>query len=107
MSEIPAIYKGNDMVLELSDLTNETTGDHISDATVSVTLVDSTGADVAGDVFPKTMTYVTGSDGVYRANLLDTLNLIENAKYKAKISANAGEGKQGYWEKDLICKIRK
>jgi len=107
MSEVAVLYKGNDMVLELSDLTNETTGANVNDASVTVTLVDSAGIAVAGDTFPKTMTYVTGSDGLYRTTLLDTMTLTENAKYKAKISANAGDGKQGYWEKDLICKIRK
>ena len=107
MSEVAVLYKGNDMVLELSDLTNETTGAAINDATVTVTLVDSTDTNVVGDVWPKTMTYVTSSNGLYRATLLDTMTLADGAKYKAKISANAGDGKQGYWEKDLICRVRR
>lgn len=107
MSEISPIYYGNDMVLELADLTNETTGLNVSTATVTVTLVDAAGSNVAGDTWPKTMTYVTGSNGVYRATLLDTLTLTKGARYVARISANAGAGLQGYWEKDLICKARK
>lgn len=107
MSEVATIFKGNDTVLELSDLTNETTGDNINNATVTVTITDAAGVVVTGDVFPKTMTYVTSSNGLYRVTLLDTLSLAAGTRYIAKISANAGDGKQGYWEKDLICKIRK
>lgn len=107
MSEVAIIYKGNDTVLELSDLTNETTGDNINDATVTITLTDSDGVSVSGDVWPKIMTHVTNSNGVYRVTLLDTLVLTNNARYIAKISANGGAGLQGYWEKDLICKVRK
>lgn len=107
MSEVTPIYYGNDHVLELADLTNEVTGAPINNATVTVSLVDSAGVAVTGDTFPKTMSYVTSSDGLYRTTLLDTLNLTRNARYVAKISANGGGGLQGYWEKDLICKVRK
>ena len=107
MSEISLIYYGNDMLLELTDLTNNETGSHVNTATVTVTLTNDADTSVAGDTWPKTMDYVAGSDGVYRTTLLDTLTLTRDARYLAKISANAGEGLQGYWEKDLVCKIRK
>lgn len=107
MSEIATIYLGNDNVLEVTDLTNEVTGDMISSATVTVTLTDESGVTVVGDTFPKTMEYVAGSNGVYRTTLIDTLTLARNARYIAKISANGGGGLMGYWEKDLICKVRK
>ena len=107
MSDVAVIYYGNDMTLELADLTNETTGENVNDATVTVTLVDAAGAEVTGDTWPKTMSYVTGSNGVYRTNLVDTLSLTRGAKYVARISANGGAALQGYWEKDLICRVRK
>lgn len=107
MSEVATIFYGNDMVLELADLTNETTGVNVDNATVTVTLTDANGIVVTGDTFPKTMSYVTGSNGLYRVTLLDTLALTKGARYIAKISANGGSGLQGYWEKDLICKVRK
>ena len=107
MSEVSVIFYGNDMVLELTDLTNEVTGVNANAATVTVSLTDANGIAVTGDTFPKVMTYVTGSNGVYRTGLLDTLSLIRGARYIAKISADAGAGLQGYWEKDLICKVRK
>jgi hypothetical protein len=107
MSDVAFIYYKNDMLLEVSDLENETTGLNINNATVTVTLVDSTGANVVGDVWPKAMTYVTGSNGIYQVNLLNTMTLIKGARYTAQIAANGGAGLVGYWEKDLICQVRK
>lgn len=107
MSDVTEIYYGNDMVLDLADLTSETTGLNVNSASVTVTLVDAAGANVVGDSWPKAMIYVTGSNGIYRTSLLDTLSLTIGARYKAKISANAGTNLQGFWEKDLICRVRK
>jgi len=107
MSEVASLYFGNDMVLELAELANEVTGAYINNATVTVTLVDDAGVTVTGDSFPKAMSYVANSNGLYRTTLLDTLNVTRNARYVAQISANGGGGLQGYWEKDLICKVRK
>lgn len=106
MSEVAILYYGNDMVLELTDLTNEVTGSNISGATVFVTLVDSSDTQVAGGTWPKPMPYVTGSDGVYRTTLEDTLSLTKGSRYTAKITADGGSGLMGYWEKRFICKVR-
>jgi len=107
MSSIKAIFKDNDMVLEVSDITNDTTGVHINDATVTATIKDSTGADVSGIAFPITLSYVANSDGVYRGLLPAELVLTSNARYKAIIDAVSGSGSKAHWEVDLVCKIRK
>jgi hypothetical protein len=100
------IYYGNDNILEARELTNAASGDYVNDATVTVTLETADGVEVTGDTWPKAMGYVSGSDGKYRATLLDTLTITVGTKYVAKISANAGADLQGYWEVTLRCKMR-
>jgi len=97
------IYYLNDHTIELRNLKNEVTGDYLDAATVTVTLVDSNDAEVSGETWPLTMSYVTGSNGVYRATFSDTLSLTKLAKYTAKVTADGGAGLKGYWEVPLKC----
>lgn len=77
-------------------------------ATVTVTLKDEAdGTEVSGETWPLSMSYVTGSNGIYRATLADTLSLSEGSSYLAEISANAGAGLQGFFTLTLKAKVRK
>ena len=106
MSEVYILYDDNDMVVE-SQVKNETEGTWINDADVTVTLKDSSGVNVTGDSWPLTMSYVTGSNGVYRATLVDTLSVTPNASYTALLSVDGGVGKQGTWNLNVNCKTRR
>jgi len=106
MNTLHIIYEGNDMVLELRGLQGEVSGDYIDTATVTVTLTDSAGAEVAGETWPLAMPYVTGSNGKYRATLADTLTLTVGQKYTATISADAGAGLKAKWVEKLVCQQR-
>lgn len=104
MSTIHVLYRGNDHILELRGLKNELTGAALDAATVSVTLVDSAGAAVLGDDWPKTLSAVTGSPGTYRCTLGYAMTLAEDGRYTAQISVNAGNGLRARW--DMACVAR-
>ncbi len=106
MSDMEVIYYGNDNMLELRGLKNAASGAYENSATVEVTLKDDDGAEVTGETWPLALGYVSGSDGNYRNTLKDTLSLVENEKYTAEITANAGAGLLGYWEIPIRCRMR-
>jgi hypothetical protein len=93
-----AAFVANTNVLDLTGLRNEITDAYINDATVTVTVKDSDGAEVAGQVWPLTMSYVAASDGNYRAFLSAQLPFVAKAKYTAFIEANGGANLVGHWE---------
>lgn len=107
MSTTHLIYEGNDMTIEVRGLRNEVTGDNLNSATVAVTLTDANDVEVSGESWPLAMTYVTGSNGVYRATLPDTLVLADRARYTATITADAGAGLRAKWSEELLCRLRR
>jgi len=106
MSTIHVLLISNDHILELDSLKNELTGLDLNGATVTVTLVDAEGAQVGGEVWPKTMAYVAETDGVYRCTLPYTLALTPAARYVARITANAGNGLRAHWELECVARTR-
>lgn len=106
MNSIHTIYIGNDSVIELDGLRNELTGAPINDAAVSFRLLTEAGEEVAGDIWPKTMTYVTGSNGDYRATAVYDMALAANGRYTAEITANAGEGLRAQWDAEVVARRR-
>lgn len=92
------LYVGNDNVLTLSGLQNSVDDSYINNATVTVTLVDSDGNSVSGETWPVTLSYVSGSDGNYRATLADTISASADTAYRARVTADGGAGLKGYWE---------
>lgn len=105
--DVQTLYYGSDMLLEVSGLKDQANGAWINDATVAVTLEDSADNLVVGESWPLALTYVTGSDGVYRAILRDTLTLAINARYVATVTADDGEGRRARWDLDFVCKLRR
>lgn len=106
MASEDILYVGNDNILEVDELKNAASAAFLNSATVTVTLEDSTGTEVTGDTWPKSLTYVTSSDGKYRATMLDTLSLTADALYTAKITADGGSGLLAYWERPLYARSR-
>ena len=89
-------YYLNDNLVELDGLTNEATGAYINDATVTVTLTDTAGTQIAGETWPLTMGYVSGSNGKYRATLEDTLTVTLGQMLVATVNT-LGDGLTGRW----------
>jgi hypothetical protein len=91
-------FVANTNVLDLIGLKNEIAGTFINNAAVTVTIKDDQGVNVSGATWPMTMTYVTGSDGDYRAFLSEDLAFVAKGKYIAAIDADGGTNLVGHWE---------
>lgn len=100
------IYEGNDTIIEVRDLQNGVTGNYLDQAAVTVTVKDSAGNNVAGPVWPLTMSYVANSNGVYRATLPASMVLAKRASYTAVVAVNGGVGLEAKWEVELSCQQR-
>lgn len=90
-----AIYISNDNLLTLDNLINSATGQAVNSATVQATLVDEDGTQVAGQSWPVSMPYVSGSSGKYQGSLESALVLTDAGAAVLAFSnagALAGEG---------------
>lgn len=99
-------YVANTNVLELIGLKSAIEDAYVNDATVSVTVKDSSGSNVSGQSWPTTMTYVTDSNGNYRAILKDVAVLQARKNYTAVVSVNAGSDRIGHWEFEFTAVTR-
>jgi hypothetical protein len=99
-------FVGNTNVLLLSGLHSEIDGSYINDATVSVTVKDKDGVELAGVTWPADMTYVTASNGNYRIFLVDDAALSASVQYVAFISADGGASKIGNWQFNFTARER-
>lgn len=84
------LYPENDNLLEWQEMKNNATGAYVNNATVSATLFDDTGAQVAGETWPKALAYVAGSNGLYRATLAAVLSVVAGRDYSARVVAVGG-----------------
>lgn len=93
-------FVANTNILELRGLKDALTGAFINTATVEVSEIvdeDNVGVGpVSGSPFA--MDYVTGSEGVYRAVLANTLPFVAGECYIAKIEVDAGSDRKGHYE---------
>lgn len=93
-----AAFVGNTNALELTGLKDEVTEAFINDAVVTATVKNAVGAEVAGQSWPLTLEYLSGSDGNYLGFLDAALELVAKAKYTAVIEADGGTDRIGHWE---------
>ena len=100
------IYLNNDNLLSVENLKNAATDVYINDATVTATLKDKLGANVTGQSWPLTMTFVSSSNGTYRGTLEDGLSLTEGESYTAEITADAGSDQIANWSIQLTATKR-
>jgi len=104
---IGEIYLLNDNLVVLDKLANEADGAAINNATVTCTLKDSAGVNVAGQTWPLAMVYQVGSVGKYIGTLEDALSLADGAVFTAVIDADGGAGLKGHWEIPVKAKVRR
>lgn len=90
MSSQITIYRLNDnLVSNPTPMTRSSSGAYVNDATVTMTLKDSSDVAVSGaSALP--MSYVTDSNGLYQGTLPNTLSLTAGATYTLEISATSG-----------------
>lgn len=98
------LFIGSHNVIEIPELTNSITGLADTGATVSVTLLDSDGAEVDGETWPKSMLHV--SAGLYRATLSSALEVVAGESYTASLSLEGSGGEVGIWQYSLIAKVK-
>lgn len=83
-------YVSNDNLLQVIGL-RDVDDAYVNDATVVCTgVATADGTAVSGDSFPKTLSYVTASNGEYRATLEDTLALVAGVAYVATVTVTVG-----------------
>jgi len=94
-----SLFVGNTAILEVS-LVDVLTDSAVNAATVAVTLTDISGVELAGDTWPKTLSYVSGSEGIYRALLSSNVDMEEGANYLYVATASAA-GMDSRWSGDV------
>lgn len=89
------LYLRNSNVLEFPEITRYSNGQHITDAVVQVTLLDTDDVAIPGQIWPVNMHYVDGSKSTYRVTLDHALVLPRRVRVHAV--ADAG-GLRGDWK---------
>lgn len=106
MSNIHPLYVGNDTVFEITNMHDEVAGVDLNAATVTIALADTSGAPVAGTLWPKLMLYVEGSHGLYRVILPHDMQLTLGGRYVATVVSDAGPGLHAEWRIDCVARTR-
>lgn len=97
------VYVSNTNLLQLSDLKKESDNSAITGATVTVTIKDAAGVNLAGVAWPQLMSEVGGGD--YELSLPVALAWIAEAQYVAFVDATTPVG-VGHWEHRFKAKNR-
>ena len=105
MSATLLAYVANDNQLRVDGL-RDADDAYLNSATVTCTgVTDADGNAVSGDTFPKTLTYVSASDGNYRGTLQQTLALEADQIYTATITVDGG-GLQATFAVPFVARAR-
>lgn len=91
-------FCANTNILECRDLKAELDGTAINDATVTVTVKDFDGVELAGATWPRAMNYIPGSEGNYRVYFSEALPFQAKQSYIAFIDADGGANRFGHFE---------
>jgi hypothetical protein len=95
--KVDVLFIGNDQSIELTGLQDAISEAYINDASVTATVKTKEGVAVTGQSWPLTLAYVAASDGNYRGNLEDGLELIEATMYVIEVTADCGGDVIGFW----------
>ena len=88
---------GNDQTVTVTGVQDDITKEYITDATVTATIKNRDGSDVAGESWPITLDYITDwqdegfeTDGNYRGNFEDGIELVDEKLYTVEIGIDGG-----------------
>ena len=98
------LYLDNSNVVELRGLTNSVTNVVDTGASVSVTILDASGASVGGQVWPVSMAHA--SAGTYRATLSADIEIANGKRYTARVDATGSGAEVGEWNCQVIAQDR-
>ena len=82
--------KDTSNVLYFENMRDEITNEPVIDATVSATIYDVYGDEVADQLWPLTLVYQDGTDGDYMGVLSDQIDLVVGNYYKTKLTVRKG-----------------
>lgn len=102
------IWVGNDVILEVAGLRESITGalqNNLSTSQVTASLKNDDGSALTTPI-AVTMTYASGSDGVYRGIIPYTAGVTAGKNYLVFLEANAGSNMVGHWEFRCVAKAR-
>lgn len=99
-----AFYRENTQVFELYDFRSSTSGRHINDATVSLTIKNQLDENLLGQVWPLSLSPI--GKGMYRATLPHTIATTVGESLKACIVADTVSGSHSEWNFTLNVKER-
>lgn len=97
---------GNDLVLDVTGLSDPVTGSYLNSATVTAVMKDAAGAELAGQTWPLTLGYVADSDGHYQGVLEDGLEMSEFGRYWIEITVDSGGDLIGFWRWSDVANYR-
>ncbi len=96
---IQILYVNTDNLWTVDGLKNGANGNFLNAAAVTVTLLEENKTtEVAGETWPKTVSYVALSNGIYQTTLPDVLSLVAKKRYFALVIADSGAGLHREWE---------
>ena len=81
-----ALLVDNTIIVEANRLRNDITDEWLNEATVELTVTDSSGHELLGPSWPMVMDYVEGTNGSYRAILPADLPVEDEKEYRVRIS---------------------
>lgn len=96
----------NSNVVELENLRNTVTNLHDAGATVELTLLDSDGMEVAGQIWPLNMAY-DAADETYRVTMSDGIDITAGHYYTAIVRAVGSGLEIGKWSVRLKAQDRR
>tara|TARA_R110000868_G_scaffold11362_2_gene55579 strand:+ start:394 stop:720 length:327 start_codon:yes stop_codon:yes gene_type:complete len=99
------LWVANTNLVRVRKLQNQLTGVYINDATVTATLIDDAGVNVAGGSWPQAMAYEAGTDGAYVASLPSALALTNGQAVILRVSAIQGS-LTARWDIPMIALTR-
>jgi len=83
--------QGSSNVLEVQKLKNKVTDTYLdAAATVEVTLLDPSGAPVAGSTWPVALAYVAASEGLFRGILPPAVAVVAGEWYEVQLNITSG-----------------
>lgn len=104
MSDVDVWFKDNDMVIEVSGVTDQITGAAVDDATILAKLVDGAGTNVPGVVWPVTVANV--GTGLYRVTVDKAVTIVSGDIYTLIVDLATPGGADAHWEVPIGGEIR-
>ena len=97
-------YYKNDNLIELTGLKDEATDTFVNDATVTAVMKSAAGAQIAGQSWPLTLSYIGSSDGVYRGILDAAAEVAIGDSVTIEITIAASAGRDAFFA--ITAKVR-